>query len=54
MGARDIKLSPEQIAAQLGQVDAQLGAAERDTLLLAGAIENMKHVRANWTGDHHG
>lgn len=54
MGARDITLPPEQITAALAQVDAQLGQAERDTLLLAGAIENMKHIAANWTGTHNG
>lgn len=54
MGARDITLTPEQIAAALAQVDAQLGQAERDALVLDGAIQNMRHIASNWTGAHHG
>lgn len=53
MGRRDITLPPDQVAAALAQVDGQLGAAERDALVLDGAIQNMRHIVANWCGTIH-
>ena len=54
MGRRDITLTPEQVEAQLKQVDIDLGAVEQQGLVLSGALQDMDHVRANWLGAHNG
>jgi hypothetical protein len=49
-GALDIKIEPAAIEAQIQQVDIDMQAAERDALMLDGALQDMRHVLTNWAG----
>ena len=47
-GALGVTLPRDQIEARLAQVDAELGQANNDALVLDGALQDQKHVLMNW------
>lgn len=49
-GARDLTLTPDQLAEQLTATDAALAAAERDALVFDGGLQDMRHILNNWVG----
>lgn len=50
-GARDIKLTPEDIQKRLDAIPAQEQELERASLVMEGGILDMDHVLQNWCGD---
>lgn len=51
-GAKDIKLSPEQIDARLEQIAASSTDLGKIANVLSGGIQTMEYVLTNWTGEH--
>ena len=49
-GRRKITLTDDQIKERLGKIDAEMAAAERQGLVLDGALQQIDHQLANWTG----
>lgn len=49
-GARDLRLTPEQIEEQIRGTDAALAQAERDALVFDGGLQDQVHVLRNWCG----
>lgn len=50
MGRQKITLTDDQIEARLPQIAAELDQAERDGLVLDGALQEITHHNLNWTG----
>lgn len=46
-----ITLTNEQIAARLPQIDAEIAAADRDGLVLDGAMQQIDLIIGNWVGE---